>query len=459
MVDNELVLCEPMCFLVNKYGKLSPKVLKNALIEFYSVDILTSAKIRLLEDVHRMDFPEKLPHIPKRRDTANRLNHEVDDMLALMQFIDERGHLSSLPRYVSSGPDNMPSIRMFDGDLQFLLSRLDKLEDNLVGLGSALAAINAQLQSRPTQHASLGAKVLSTTQYQAHSKPKPTNSTAYVNLPSAQTGIPTFAPLINTDDNEFPALKTSWAERTASTPNLQRSSRDKALSSQSESNDEQFTEVRPRKKRLRLRSNEPITENTGQSRPRSSKSNNRPLMIGKMSSDGNSTSRLITAAQQKNQFLKKAVFYIGNVDKAVTVDQMHAFVTGLSVEVLSLFEAKPRQYSRLADTMVDCTTAFRLCINKDHCDRLLDETKWPAFISVSEWSFKPPARPIPPNLISQTGTISKGVVAVVNANTAQTEFADDNDQLNCSDDADNTIIMCDHSQDQIVSTQRTKNGE
>jgi hypothetical protein len=55
-------------------------------------------------------------------------------------------------------PSDMPSIRMFGGLMQFLLSRLDKLEDNLVRFGLALAAINAQLQSRPMQHASLGGR-------------------------------------------------------------------------------------------------------------------------------------------------------------------------------------------------------------------------------------------------------------------------------------------------------------
>jgi hypothetical protein len=163
--------------------------------------------------------------------------------------------------------------------------------------------------------------------------------------------------------------------------------------------------------------------------------------------------------EQKNQFMKKAVFYVGNVDKAVTVEQMRAFVTGLSVEVLSLFEAKPRQPLRFisAETMVDCTTAFRLCINKDHCDRLLDDTKWPAFISVSEWSFKPPAQPVPPTPITQIGTSSKRV-AVDNV-VVLNEVVNDSEQLNNSDNADNTIIMCDHSQDQLVSTPNIEDGE
>ena len=185
-------------------------------------------------------------------------------------------------------------------------------------------------------------------------------------------------------------------------------------------------------------------------------------MIGKMSSVGNSTTRLITAAQQRNQFMKKAVFYVGNVDQTVTVDQMHAFVTGLSVEIVSLFEAKPRQSRRFGDTMVDCTTAFRLCINEDHCDRLLDDTKWPAFISVSEWSFKPPARPVPPTPIAQSsGSSSKRVVVAGdnahNADTVHNDVVDDVvDDIN---DQDNTIIMCDHSQDQIVSTPNITDGE
>jgi hypothetical protein len=126
-------------------------------------------------------------------------------------------------------------------------------------------------------------------------------------------------------------------------------------------------------------------------------------MIGKISSNDSSMSRFIVVAQRENQFTKKAVFYVGNVDKAVTVDQMHAFVSGLFVEILSLFVAKPRQPRRFAssNTSVNSTTAFRLRLNKDHCDRLLDDTKWRAFISVSEWSFKPP---VPPTPITQTGT-------------------------------------------------------
>ena len=34
--------------------------------------------------------------------------------------------------------------------------------------------------------------------------------------------------------------------------------------------------------------------------------------------------------------------------------------------------------------------AFRLCINRDDHDRLLDADKWPAYVGISDWIFKPP---------------------------------------------------------------------
>jgi len=114
MADRELVLCDALCFLLSKFFRISVKVLKSAVIDFYDIDTLVEAKVRLLDDVNLLQFVEKLPHIPKRRGDANRLSQEIDDIFALIQFVDERGQISKLPRYVSSGPDNMPSIRLFE---------------------------------------------------------------------------------------------------------------------------------------------------------------------------------------------------------------------------------------------------------------------------------------------------------------------------------------------------------
>jgi len=71
MADKELVLCNPLCWLVNKYGKQSLKVLKSAVTDLYDVDTLAESKARLLNDVNLMDFTDKLPHIAERRDSVN----------------------------------------------------------------------------------------------------------------------------------------------------------------------------------------------------------------------------------------------------------------------------------------------------------------------------------------------------------------------------------------------------
>ena len=44
MADRELVLCPPLCFLVERYEKLERKLLKSVLVEFFKPSHITSAK-------------------------------------------------------------------------------------------------------------------------------------------------------------------------------------------------------------------------------------------------------------------------------------------------------------------------------------------------------------------------------------------------------------------------------
>ena len=67
-----------------------------------------------------------MPHVPQRRDGDTRLTREIDDMFALLSRLDEHKHLGDLPRYVASGPDSMPSGRIYEGDLFVLLNMMKK---------------------------------------------------------------------------------------------------------------------------------------------------------------------------------------------------------------------------------------------------------------------------------------------------------------------------------------------
>ena len=421
------------------------------------------AKIRLLDDVNLMGFDDKLPHIPKRRGDANRLAQEVDDMFALFQFDDEHGQLSKLPRYVSSSPDNMPSIRLFESDMHFLLARLDKLENNLAGFGSAIAAITAELHG--VQHASSSSQVLSThQQLQANQQPNSVNKTSTAGNQSTSDAL---GKTTTNSFNNVPMIPSmSWAERVASTPNVASKARRPANNqpysdmSQSESTDDQaiFTEACSRKKRRRRPSNEKsFDEGQGHSQDhcqsdRRRRRQDKPLLVGKMINSSPSIG--VTAARQENQFIRKSIFYIGNVEKSVTVEKMRAFVSGLSVEVISLFETKPRQTRRSFKPSMhenpsvsddkSTTKAFRLCINSDHCNRLLVESKWPAYVSVSEWFFKSvdqtkQSRVNNANSASNSNAVDAAPVA--NVDDGNTSIVIDADA-----DADDTLIMNDHIQ-------------
>jgi len=84
--------------------------------------------------------------------------------------------------------------------------------------------------------------------------------------------------------------------------------------------------------------------------------------------------------------IKKSVFCVDNVDKSVTVEDLRSFVADMAINVVSCFETKPRR--RRFDTAACDHKAFRLCIASDDRNQLLDASKWPAYISVSEWFFK-----------------------------------------------------------------------
>ena len=60
MADDTLILSNLLCFLSSKYGKCTIKVMKSALIDFYSDKDISAAKTRLLNDLRSMILPRKL---------------------------------------------------------------------------------------------------------------------------------------------------------------------------------------------------------------------------------------------------------------------------------------------------------------------------------------------------------------------------------------------------------------
>ena len=67
------------------------------------------------------------------------------------------------------------------------------------------------------------------------------------------------------------------------------------------------------------------------------------------------------------------------------------FCTKTFSELSSCFRAQPRRQRNESGSVAD-RFAFRLCIDAAHRDKLLDSSKWPDSVTVSEWYYIDPSR-------------------------------------------------------------------
>ena len=139
MAAVRFVVSHPLCFLLDKFGKTQSKLLKSTLVDFYSSEDLSSAKKQLLKDTGEIQSVS-FPHEPQQRQGDNRAVRDVDDMFTLLTTLDEAENitLSALPTYVSDNPDNVPSIRLYEGDFEIFMTMLEKLEAKLTLMESAM---------------------------------------------------------------------------------------------------------------------------------------------------------------------------------------------------------------------------------------------------------------------------------------------------------------------------------
>lgn len=197
----------------------------------------------------------------------------------------------------------------------------------------------------------------------------------------------------NTDRTSVDSVVRNWASavETASTP-IAVHNRYSVLRDHDDvengNDSEQFTEQRSRRsvKRRRQQSRQQAQHQQQQQQPvdqsnhrNSERRPGRSLLTGKLK---------ITVPGQRftaaKNIAKKAVFCVDNVHPSVEVDDLRLYVTGLSVQVLTCFKAKPRRRRYESDESAD-RKAFRLCIAAADRERLLDESKWPESIVISEW--------------------------------------------------------------------------
>jgi len=390
MADARLVLNDALCFCVNKFGRITLKSLKSALSDFYDVSVLSDAKIQLMKDVDSLNLSAKRQHIPQRRDGDARLTREVDDIVALFTFLDEQKALDMLPMYVSSSPDNMPSTRLYEGDLSVIMAMLKSFDGKFSQFESALAAICRDVRdlqvgkvSKVQPQSSIPhTSVRDTNKSPVHASRQPAATSTH-GISSRETETTLMSSAVEVD--QLVGATTDWATA-ASTP-YSTSNRFAVLSTDdgdlNDDNGESFsTVVRRRRNVKRPRQVTPQQAASGQP---ASAPQRRPALIGKAS--------MITIGSNivaAKKFCKKSVYCIDNLSESCSDNDLKAFVSNLSVEVISCFETKPRR--RRNESPAKDRKAYRLCINDSDRAKLLNPDVWPESVIVSDWFFRPPGR-------------------------------------------------------------------
>jgi len=388
MAEVRLVLCEPLCFILSKFGKVGNKSIKSVVLDYYKPECISDAKMMLMDDINLIETNERIPYVSKRREGDNKTVRELDDIFTLINFLDEQKMIQYLPKYVTDNPDNIPTTRLFEGDLSFIVKKFEQFDNRFDAIGSALSAMMKDIQqvvrtqvSLPEWPALRSAQCVNNNGARPRISEPQHSMTSSVNNNNNKPG----------DDQLFHD-GTDSASAT-STPQTRRVGGSTSEASGRDDADETFTTVRSRGRKRHRQSTVDgqhlQTTSTAGSIPATTTNSTRrrgPLVVGKAAS---TSQHGIQAAKQypSNRPDDRVIFYIDNVNVQHSDGDIRALAESMGVRVLSCFEVRPRRRSD-TDATPPSWKAFRLCIRDRDRAALLDPGKWPAYVTVSEWYFK-----------------------------------------------------------------------
>jgi len=142
-VSCKLSLNSLLCFCISKFSKLPLNRIKGIVLDYFSSDDVAIAKRQLMSDIEAIIKPSDtaLPRYPARQGETRVRRRKLMTFFDILTVLDERLILSRLPSYVTDSSDKMPSVKLDDGDLCFMLAKLDKMEALINNLQSTLQSL------------------------------------------------------------------------------------------------------------------------------------------------------------------------------------------------------------------------------------------------------------------------------------------------------------------------------
>ena len=385
-----LIVAEPLCFLLKKYGRYAVSDIKSVLYNFYSSAQLAAAKQVLAEVLTglKLDSAQKL--LRRRRDSKEhpdaKTRHDIDDVMAVIAHLDEQKTIDQLPTFVTSDPDLLPSSRFCDGDVLAILNKLEKLEDRFATVQQELDSTRSLLVRNLTTSGAggdAGGNRAAGSRYSVpffgekgrgpvggnKDQPDPTGTASQPSVRAnrlwGDTETSSARESEQDDDGEY-MLQVSRSARRAEKA-LQRK-RPRASESPPSIPSAVNNASAPNKTSYTAAVNKPAI-------------NSRPNQPGKKNIlIGQSTNCSIKAS--KNLNLPKAIYRIGNVDPGYTPEILTQYIESLNVRVLSCYDRTS------PETRYTENKSFRVCIVDADKSKLLCADSWSVGITISRWVFK-----------------------------------------------------------------------
>lgn len=395
-----IVVNSLLCYALAKFSKMETLKLRSIICGFYSVDEVCGAKRQLLADIEQRklldsDICYKTHTVGD--DFCAEMEMETDDIQDALSLLAADNSLCRLPIYVTDNPEKLPSIKLDDGDLAFLLAKMDKMQAVITNLHNVVHTLSTAAKTATATTGTLH----SVTATDGSPRPPPTT------VLKDRTHVAYTASALDRHVQQPGKLmreKRKWSDRRTE-PATQRNENHGTASTDDNDDDdfEVYESPHRRKQRNRLNRRETAaaafaagggssTDNCSRKNPASASavlpgrlSSRQPLLFGMRSAVPSSSSVQPIAAART----LKSVYCVDNIHASFDENSLTKFVSGLGVRVLTCYKVKPRttRWQRTHNVQPD-HHAFRICVNRADNTKFLNETKWPADITISRWFSK-----------------------------------------------------------------------
>lgn len=361
--QRELEINELLCYASKKFKKLTRQMFEGVIYDFYKAEEISNAKDILVNRIDKFST-EKWPKPPKRKQTEsnNKALTEVEDIYSILAYIDRNLLWQNLPVFVAEDVDNLPSNRLEENDMRFLISKFDKINSKIDSImeNSPNVLGESDMQSFHAKFEKIDNKIEKLIDARSWgSIMEKANNWPVLNSDKNSKAGPTSQPLYSIKIGENIASRPRGLSEGATANNNPFELDDETLV---KSVEPPFQEVISKRRAKEMTRNKDGGKQGSKFKPKVFKGSNPDCDI-----------------KAARQLIRKKVYCISNLAPNIKSEQLKSWLEDKGITVYSVYEAKTKYK--------DCVS-YRVCINLEDVEKFTESKLWSDDIRIREWVFK-----------------------------------------------------------------------